>query len=86
MKTVLAIAFTAFAVNSTAAATLTNKDPDSQTIVVTEDGVKSEVAIASGESVTICDGGCFLTLPNGDRAALAGSEDVDIVNGGAIIK
>ena len=67
-------------------ATLTNKDADSQTVVVTEGGVKNELAIASGESVTFCNNGCFLTLPNGDRAVLAGQESVEIINGQAVIK
>lgn len=67
-------------------ASLTNKDADSHTVVVTEGGVKNELAIASGETVTFCNGGCFLTLPNGDRAALAGPESVEIVNGQAVIK
>jgi len=67
-------------------ASLTNKDADSYTVVVTEGGVKNELAIASGETVTFCNGGCFLTLPNGDRAALAGAESVEIVNGQAVIK
>ncbi|MFZ2102187.1 MAG: hypothetical protein WAU86_16655 [Oricola sp.] len=80
---VIAILAGTVAANS---ATLTNKDADSQTVVVTEGGVKNELAIASGETVTICNGGCFLTLPNGDRAALAGTETVEIVNGQAVIK
>jgi len=67
-------------------ATLTNKDANSQTVVVTEGGVKNELAIASGETITFCNAGCFLTLPNGDRAVLAGPENVEIVNGLAVIK
>ena len=41
------------------AASLTNKDGTSQMVVVTEDGVRSELAIASGETVTACDSGVF---------------------------
>lgn len=74
------------ATGAVSSASLTNKDADSHTVVVTEGGVKNELAIASGETVTFCNGGCFLTLPNGDRAALAGSESVEIVNGQAVIK
>ncbi len=74
------------ATGAVSSASLTNKDTDSHTVVVTEGGVKNELAIASGETVTFCNGGCFLTLPNGDRAALAGPETVEIVNGQAVIK
>ena len=68
------------------AASLTNKDGGSQTIVITEKGVRSEFAIAAGETVTTCESGCFLTLPNGDRAALSGTETVSIVNGGIVME
>jgi hypothetical protein len=74
------------ATGAASSASLTNKDADNHTVVVTEGGVKNELAIASGETVTFCNGGCFLTLPNGDRAALAGPETVEIVNGQAVIK
>lgn len=75
------------AVCSTAgAASLTNTDAESQTIIVTEGGVKRELAIQSGETVTLCNDGCFLTLPSGDRRVLGGAEAVDIVNGSPVIK
>ncbi|GAB4356506.1 MAG: hypothetical protein Kow0026_16310 [Oricola sp.] len=74
------------ATGAASGASLTNKDPDSHTVIVTEGGVKNEFAVASGETITFCDNGCFLTLPNGDRAALAGSENVEIVDGEAVIK
>jgi hypothetical protein len=84
----VSIAFLAVLVATCAAsaATLTNTDSESHTVVVTEGGVKNELAIAAGETVTFCNGGCFLTLPNGDRAALAGPENVEIVKGEAVIK
>jgi hypothetical protein len=74
------------ATGAASGASLTNSDADSHTVIVTEGGVKNELAIASGETVTFCNGGCFLTLPNGDRAALAGGEVVEIVNGQAVIE
>lgn len=74
------------ATGAASSATLTNKDADSQTLVVTEGGVKNELAIAGGETVTFCNDGCFVTFPNGDRAALAGAETVEIVNGQPVIK
>lgn len=87
MKTVSVAVIATLAVSGAAsAASLTNKDADSHTVVVTEGGVRNELAVAGGETVTFCNGGCFLTLPNGDRAALAGPETVEIVNGQAVIK
>lgn len=74
------------ATGAASSATLTNKDADSHTVIVTEGGVRNELAIAGGETVTFCGGGCFLTLPNGDRAALAGPETVEIVDGQTVIK
>lgn len=68
------------------AASLTNKDAESYTVIVTEGGVKNELAVAAGETVTFCNGGCFLTLPSGNKAALAGAESVEIVNGEAVVK
>lgn len=68
------------------AATLTNKDTESYTVIVTEDGVKNELAIVGGETLTFCNSGCFLTLPSGNKAALAGSESVEIINGEAVVK
>lgn len=67
------------------AASLENKDGSTQTVTVTEDGVRNELAVASGEVINFCGGGCFITMPNGDRAALSGNESVQIVDGAAII-
>lgn len=68
------------------AASITNKDAQSHVLIVTEGGSKMEVAVEAGASVTICPGGCFVVMPSGDREALAGSEQIDIVNGSAVIK
>jgi seryl-tRNA(Sec) selenium transferase len=68
------------------AATVTNKDGSAVTIVVTESGQQTEVGVGPGESVTICSGGCFVTMPNGDRETLAGGETVEISGGKATIK
>jgi hypothetical protein len=87
MKRVFATAILLSAVCMPAyAVSLTNKDQDGHTMVVTEGGVRSEVAIASGETLSVCDGGCFVTFPNGDRAALAGTETVEIINGTGTIQ
>ena len=67
------------------AASLTNQDSEPRTLVVTENGVKSELVIGAGQTVSFCAAGCFITLPNGDRAALAGSESVELLGSDAII-
>ncbi|WP_018688371.1 hypothetical protein [Ahrensia kielensis] len=77
-----AIMVTAFAAS---AASIENKDSSAHTLSVTEDGVKNEIIIGANEIVTICQSGCFITMPNGDRAALSGGESVQIVDGAAII-
>lgn len=68
------------------AATITNKDGGAITVTVTEGGQQSEVGIGPGESVSVCAGGCFVTMPNGDREALSGGETVEISGGKASIK
>ena len=68
------------------AATIVNKDADAVIILVVENGNRSEMVVEPGATNTLCDGGCFLTLPNGDRIGLSGSETIRIVNGVAIIQ
>ena len=68
------------------AATVINKDGAAIMIVVTEGGQKTEVGIEPGKSVNVCGGGCFVTMPNGDRETLTGSETVEINAGKASIK
>ncbi|MFD1199606.1 hypothetical protein ACFQ3K_14975 [Brucella gallinifaecis] len=65
------------------AASVLNSDAFEQTIVVTEGASKREMLIAAGETVDFCDGGCFVTFPNGDREALKGDENIVISNGKA---
>ena len=67
------------------AASVTNQNGEPTTLIVTEDGVKSELVVGAGATVSFCTGGCFITLPNGDRAALAGEESLELVGGSAII-
>lgn len=73
-------------IGGAAAATVTNKDAQSQVLIVTENGNKIDVVVEPGATVNFCPGGCFVTMPSGDRETLAGSESIDIVNGGAVIK
>lgn len=76
----------ALGMSSALAAEITNQDAESHTLPVTEAGVRTEVVIDAGATVSICAAGCFITMPNGDRAALVGTEVVDIVNGAAVIR
>ena len=68
------------------AASAVNKDAETRTLIVTEGGGKSELALAGGETVDFCPNGCFVTLPNGDIEALTGAETVEISGGVAKIK
>jgi len=71
---------------SAQAASAVNLDNQPHTLVVTEGGNKSELAIGAGETVDFCTSGCFVTLPNGDIEALSGGETVEISGGVARIK
>ncbi len=68
------------------AASAVNKDAEPRTLIVTEAGSKTELALAAGETVEFCSAGCFVTMPNGDREALTGSETIEISGGVAKIK
>jgi hypothetical protein len=68
------------------AASVINRDGDPQTLIVTEGADKAELTVLPGETLEFCSGGCFVTLPNGDRQALTGSETVEISDGAATIK
>jgi len=68
------------------AASVHNIGSSPVTLVVVEDGNRTELALDAGGSDTICTAGCFLTLPNGDRIGLAGGESVEIKDGVATIK
>jgi hypothetical protein len=68
------------------AASVINRDADTQILMVTEGADKAELTVGAGETVEFCAGGCFVTMPNGDREALTGSETVEISGGAAKIK
>lgn len=72
--------------NGAHAASAVNLDSEPRTLIVTEGGSKSELALAAGETVEFCSGGCFVTMPNGDREALTGNETIEISGGVARIK
>ena len=68
------------------AASVVNRDAETHTLIVTEGGAQSEVAVPAGQTAEICPNGCFVTLPNGDRQALTGSEVIEITGGQARIR
>lgn len=68
------------------AATVTNSGGEPVVLAITENGNRMDVALDPGASESICANGCFVTLPNGDRIALTGSETVEINGGSAVIK
>jgi len=68
------------------AASAVNLDPEPVTISVTEGGNRTELTIAPGETVEFCPNACFVTMPNGDREALTGSETIEISGGIAKIR
>lgn len=86
LKSLVAIAAIAVATGSAGAASAVNHDSETRTLIVTEGGNKSELALAAGETVEFCSSGCFVTLPNGDLEALTGSETIEISGGVAKIK
>ncbi|MGB7205576.1 MAG: hypothetical protein WBD37_08900 [Anderseniella sp.] len=87
MKTIIfATAALMLTTGLASAATVTNKDAAPIMIVVTEGGQQTEVGVGPGQSVTVCGGGCFVTMPNGDRETLSGGETVEITGGKATLK
>lgn len=85
-KTVFTI-LAVLALNGVAsAASVINRDGEPVTLLVTEGSDKVELSVGPGETVEFCSGGCFMTLPNGDREVLTGAETVEISGGAASIK
>ena len=62
-------------------ATLTNLDPEPFMFTVTEGGDRTELTVRTGQTLEFCLNGCFVALPNGDRAALTGTETIEIWGG-----
>lgn len=63
------------------AASAVNNDAEVHTIIVTEGGDRSELTVAAGETVEFCPTGCFVTMPDGERHALTGTEVIEITDG-----
>lgn len=70
-----------FAASAAKAANFQNDDPEALVLSLSTDGEKTEMTIGSGESLTACEAGCFVTFPNGDRIGLSGGETIVIVGG-----
>lgn len=68
----------ALATSGALAATVTNRDDTAHVIVISEGGTQTDMTIAPGETVSICPAGCFVTMPNGDREVLTGTETLEI--------
>lgn len=85
-KLTVALALMLAVTGAANAASVINKDGEPQTLIVTEGADKAEVTVAPGETLQFCDAGCFVTMPNGDRQALTGSETIEIAGGAATIK
>jgi opacity protein-like surface antigen len=85
-KTILAALALSLVAAPALAATVVNNDSEVRTLIVTEGSSKSELAVGAGESVDFCPSGCFVTMPNGDREALTGSETIEIKGGQARIR
>jgi hypothetical protein len=62
-------------------ATLTNLDANPFILIVTEGGDRTEVTVRTGQTLEFCFGGCFVALPDGNRAALSGNEAIEISGG-----
>lgn len=63
------------------AASAINNDAEPQMLIVTEGGSRVELSVGPGETVDFCPDGCFVTMPNGDREALTGTETIEINDG-----
>ena len=86
LKTLVATLALAAAASTAQAASAVNLDQQPRTLIVTEGGSKSELALGAGETVDFCPSGCFVTMPNGDIEALTGSETVEISGGVGRVK
>ena len=86
MKTVYLGLAAVFLTSSANAATIVNAGTEPMMVTVTEGADRSEVEIAPAESMDFCLSGCFVTLPNGDRHVLKGTETLELREAGATIK
>ena len=86
MKTIIAAAALLATLGASQAATLVNTGGDAVVVVVTENGVRSDLTVDPAQTVEFCLSGCFATFPNGDRHALTGSETVEVSSTGVLVR
>ena len=68
------------------AASITNYNEDSVTIVLNEDGKESDIVLEGQQTRRdICMNGCSVTLPNGDVYNITG-EDIVTLDDGVLLK
>ncbi|WP_336056710.1 hypothetical protein [Nitratireductor sp. CH_MIT9313-5] len=80
-KIVLALVGVSLAVPAAYAASVVNRDEETHTLTVTEGGDQTRITVAKDETIQFCQSGCFVTMPNGDREVLTGSETIEIEQG-----
>ncbi|UUP16054.1 hypothetical protein [Nitratireductor thuwali] len=80
-RTLLAFAAVLASAAAALAASAVNRDGDPRTITVTEGGSQADITIGPGETIEFCPAGCFVTMPNGDREVLTGTETIEITGG-----
>lgn len=66
------------------AATILNSGDKAVVIIVSEGARRRDYSIDPQKQISVCLKGCFMTLPDGDRYALKGEENVE-VSGSRII-
>ncbi|MEM7303232.1 MAG: hypothetical protein AAF468_19295 [Pseudomonadota bacterium] len=64
------------------ALTIKNADSNPVTVSVTQNGVRTDLPLAAGETQSVCPSGCFIRFPNGDMQIFKGDENV-VVQGGS---
>jgi hypothetical protein len=68
------------------AASVVNRDSEPYTLIVTEGSNQAELSVPAGATLEFCPTGCFVTMPDGDRQVLIGSETIEISGGKGVIK
>jgi hypothetical protein len=63
------------------AATITNRNPSHEVVVVIEGDLERDVQFGPSETLSLCKGGCVVRLSNGDEYELFGDEKVSIEDG-----
>ena len=62
------------------AATVLNVDAEARNIIVTENGVRTDLEVPPNVTLNFCESGCFALFPSGLILPLKGSETLEIKN------